>query len=144
MIAKSKRSEAERAGEWYLRERCGCVMTRKAVRTKWQSQDFFGSDIMGKRPGGACVYAQVTAGGNEALRVRRRKLEAVPWHPSERVMVLQLTSTPDPARASRKLWWFRVHYYNHRRGVWGAVWATPVDKAWFKAYGKTEKKQEDK
>ena len=135
-VAKSKRPEAERAGEWYLREVCGCVVTRRAVRTKWQSVDFFASDVMGKRLNGRTFYAQVTAGKVEAVRSRRRKLEAVPWHPSDRVMVLQLVFTPNPAHARRKLWFFRVHNYNHGLTPEWLVddEAASVPKTWFRAW----------
>jgi len=135
-VAKSKRPEAERAGEWYLREVCGCVVTRRALRTKYAKVDFYCADIIGKHADGSCVYAQATAGGNAALRIRRRKLETVPWHESEKVMVLQLTFMPDPANMRRKLWFFRVHRYDH---VHDRNWrvdsvAEPVPKAWFKAW----------
>ena len=133
-VAKSKRPEAERAGEWYLREVAGCVVTRRALRTKFAKVDFYAADIIGKRADGSCVYAQVTAGGAEALRTRRRKLERVPWHPSETVMVLQLTFTPDPANKARKLWFFRVHPYAHGAGTWGEVTAAPVRREWFRAW----------
>ena len=133
--AATLRPKAERAGEWYLREVCGCVATRRALRTKFARVDFFASDIIGKLPNGACVYAQVTAGGNEALRTRRRKLEAVPWHESEAVLVLQLVSTPDPVNATRKLYWFRVHRYDQSRGEWSLDReAAPVNRDWFKAW----------
>ena len=88
--AKSKRPEAERAGEHYLREVEGCVATVRAVRTMYQRQDLFASDIVGKQPDGSHVYAQVTAGQSEAVRTRRRKLDAIPWHESDTVLLLQL------------------------------------------------------
>ena len=142
MIAKSKRPQAERAGEWYLREVCGCVVTRRAVRAKWQKVDFYAADIIGKMADGSCVYAQVTAGQSDALRVRRRKLELIPWHESETVMVLQLTSTPDPANRRRTLWFFRAHRYHHYRDMTSGepgYWtvddeAAPVPREWFKAW----------
>ena len=136
----SKRPEAERAGEWWMHEILRCVVTRRALRTKFAKVDFFAADIIGKLSDGACVYAQVTAGGNEALRTRRRKLEKVPWHPSERVMVLQLTSTQDPANKARKLWHFRVHNYDHMAKKWQDVYAVPVKKEWFKAWKEPEEK----
>jgi hypothetical protein len=145
-IAKSRRPQAERAGEHYLREVCGCVVTQRAMRTKWARVDLYASDVTGKRPDGSCVYAQVTAGQSEALRVRRRKLEAIPWHASETVLVLQLTSTEDPANRRRKFWWFRVHRYHHfldmtdcELGYWTVDdRAESVPKEWFKAWKETD------
>lgn len=133
-LAKTKRAEAERAAEWYLHERCGCVLTRRAVRSQFHKVDFWAADVVGKRPDGSHVYAQATAGGSEALRRRRRKLERVPWHGSDFVMVLQLTETQDPANRRRKQWWFRVHVYEHRGKVWQNVVAHRVDKGWFRAW----------
>lgn len=133
-IAKTMRAPAERAAEWYLREVCGCVVTRRAVRTRYQSVDFFACDIMGKRENGSMVWAQVTAGGPEALRVRRRKLEKIPWHSSDAVIVLQLTSTPNPANARSKLWFFRVHRYLALNTWVVDVEAAPVKREWFKAW----------
>lgn len=132
--AKAKRADAERAAEWYLRERCACVITRRAVRTQWHKVDFWAADVVGKRKDGSHVYAQATAGGSEALRQRRRKLEKIPWHVSDMVLVLQLTSTEDPANRRRKQWWFRVHLYNHGNKVWQSVVAHEVERGWFRAW----------
>lgn len=134
---KTKRADAERAAEWYARERLECVLTRRAVRTKWQSVDFFAADVVGKRQDGSHVYIQATAGQSESLRVRRRKLERVPWHESDAVLVLQLTWTPDPANARRRKWWFRVHHFTHDedpRGWCVSDEAIPVPQLWFTAW----------
>jgi len=122
-----------------LREVCGCVVTRRALRTKYAKVDFYCADIIGKHADGSCVYAQLTAGGNPALRIRRRKLETVPWHESEEVMVLQLTFMPDPANMRRKLWFFRVHRFHPGYVRVCDRWtvddeAAPVPKEWFKAW----------
>lgn len=137
-LGKGKRAEAERAAEWYLRERCGCIHTRRAVRTQWQKVDFWAADVVGKRADGSHVYAQATTGGDEALRTRRRKLEQYAWHVSDMVMVLQLTATPNPANRRRKEWWFRVHVYNHGSRVWQDVVAHRVYAGWFKAWKAAE------
>lgn len=137
-IAKSKRPEAERAAEWYLREVCECVATRRAFRTAYAKVDFFASDVIGKREDGSHVYCQATAGGDEALRQRRRKLEKYPWHDTDDVILLQLTETPNPVHRGRKLWWFRLHeYVAGENGV--REWrlcesAVAVPAEWFKAY----------
>lgn len=138
-IAKSKRPQAERAAEWVLRKHWGCVVTRRAVQTKWQKVDFFGADVVGKRKNGTYVYAQVTVGKVEAVRVRRRKIEQIPWSKSDSVFLLQLVERADPVNARRKQWFFRIHFLRHK-GVWMAVESViPVENKWFKAW-----KEEDK
>lgn len=109
--AKSKRNDAEKAAVWYAREELECVKTRKAIRAKYQAVDFFGADVVGKRADGSHVYVQATAGQDSAVTARRRKLEAIPWHSTDSVYLVQLRQTEDPANARRKLWFFRVHEY---------------------------------
>lgn len=131
---KSKRPEAERASEWYLNLVEKCVVTVRAVRTQWQRQDLFASDIVGKTKTGCHVYAQVTAGQEEAVRQRRRKLEVIPWHPTDKVLLLQLVHTPNPKNARSKLWFFRVHEMNTQTAEWTVVCAHKIPKGWFKAW----------
>ena len=137
VIPKNKRREAECAAEWYAHEDHFCVLTRRAVRTQWQKVDFFGADVVGKTASGQHVYLQVTAGQSSAVTARRRKLEAIPWHKTDTVELLQLIQTEDPANARRKLWWFRVHRFAAPAG--GArVWETDeeavrVPREWFRA-----------
>ncbi len=132
--AKSLRPQAERASEWYAREVCGCIITRRAIQTQWQSVDFFACDCVGKRSDGSHVYIQATAGQNEAVRVRRRKLDVVPWHKSDTVLLLQLVQTEDPANARRKKFFFRVHFRDVA-GPWSVLEeAQMVPKEWFKAW----------
>ena len=114
LIAKSKRPEAEKAAEWYAVKVENCIMIRRAIRTQWQKVDFFGSDVVGKRKDGTHVYIQVTAGQHSAVTARRRKLEKVPWHESDTVILLRLVETQDPFRKKRKLWWFKVCMYEIR------------------------------
>lgn len=135
--AKSLRPLAERACEHYAIEICGCVRTRRAIRTKWQSVDFFGADCVGKRKDGSHVYIQVTAGMAAAVTARRRKLEAEVWHPTDTVLLLQLIQTIDPANAKRKKWFFRVHGYD-RLTDYHRKWRTDeqaieIPKEWWKA-----------
>jgi len=137
--AKSKRNDAEKATVHYAREIHNCVVTRRAVRARFQKVDFFGSDIVGKRDDGSHVYIQTTAGQHSAVTARRRKLEAIPWHPTDTVELLQLVQTPDPANARRKLWFFRVHCYELYGMLYLRQWhteekAVPVPKEWFKAW----------
>ena len=134
---KSKRGDAERATVWYARKILKCVYTRRAVRTQWQTVDFFGSDIVGKRSDGSHVYIQTTAGQDSAVTARRRKLEKIPWHESDTVQLVQLRQTEDPANARRKLWFFRVHIYED--GVWSTSEdAVVIPREWFKAWKEPE------
>ena len=132
-IAKKHRATAERAAEHYLVHNLDCVAVRRAIRTQWQSVDFFASDVVGKRKDGSHIYAQVTAGKNETVRRRRRKLDAFPWHTSDTVLLLQFVETPDPANARRKLFFFRVHSRNDD-GEWSVDdVAQPIAKDWLMA-----------
>ena len=78
MNAKNKRGDCERAAVHFAYEILGCVITRRAVQTKWQKVDFFAADVVGKRPDGTHVYIQATAGQYSAVTARRRKLEKIP------------------------------------------------------------------
>ena len=128
---KTKRADAERAAEWFAHEVMNCIVTRRAVRSQWQKVDFFGSDIVGKKSDGTYVYIQATAGQDSAVSIRKRKLEKIPWGSFDRVLLVQLRSTEDPANARRKLWFFRVHEL--RDGEW-STWknAVEVPRGWFK------------
>jgi len=135
-VAKTHRKDAERAAEHYLHEVMGCTHTVRAVNTQWQRQDLFASDVVGKRPGGGTVYAQVTCGRDEAVRSRRRKLEAIPWGPHDMVLVLQMVSRGNPANARKTDFFFRVHRYRHweKREWLVDAEAVSVPRAWFKAW----------
>lgn len=133
--AKGKRAESERASEWYLHEVEKCTHTVRAIRTKWQRVDFYACDVMGKRSDGTSVYAQITAGQVEAVRRRRRKLDKIPWHPTDTVLLLQLVHTQDPANARRKLYFYRVHRLNLGNKEWSVdSQAQPIAKDWFTAW----------
>ena len=139
--AKNKRGDAERAAEWYAHEIHKCVVTCRAVRTQWQRQDLFGCDVMGKKSDGSCVYIQATAGQYSAVTARRRKLEVIPWLGSDIIEIVQLIQTEDPANARRKLWFFRVHFFD------GGKWhtkeeAVTVPNQWFKSYKLAHKKED--
>ena len=151
--AKSKRADAERAAVHYAHS-IGCVLTHKAVRAQWQKVDFFGSDVMGIMKNGKKVFIQATAGQYSAVSTRRRKLEKVPWHHTDKVLICQLISNKDsnsqliitkkPMDKRRTYWFFRIHEYkfqiNYVSGK-NRVWETKkeaveVPKEWFKAYKK--------
>jgi len=106
--AKSKRREAEVASEWYAKIVHGAVITVRAMKTQWQRQDLFASDCVGKRADGSHIYLQVTAGQATAVSARKRKLEAVPWHESDTVELLQLIQAPNPANARQTLYYFKT------------------------------------
>jgi len=134
-VAKSKRPEAERAAEHYLYNIFRCLPEQiiRAVRTRFQRQDLWASDVMGRDLAGRCYFAQATAGGDEAVRTRRRKLEKICWNEFDNVMLLQLVETINPANARRKLFFFRVHCYNRLSKKWVVdETAHPVPKEWFK------------
>lgn len=133
--AKTKRADAERAAEWVAHEIFHCVVTCRSVRTQWQRQDMFSSDVIGKKRNGSMVFIQATAGGNQAVSVRRKKLEKIPWQETDYVYVLQLIQTEDPANARKKLWFFRQYYYHQYSNEWIQLTdAITVPKEWFKAY----------
>lgn len=142
--AKSKRGDAERAVEWFVRDYLGCIDSVRAVRTQWQRQDLFGCDCVGKFKDGSKAWVQVTAGGHSAVTSRRRKLETV-WHDSDAVYVAQLVQTEDPANARRKLWFFRIHEYGFvsRPDRSWETWndAILVPKQWFTAYKNKQQKE---
>lgn len=143
--SKSKRPEAERASEWVLRHEFHCLHTRRALRTKFAKVDFFGCDTIGVLANGEKLWVQVTAGAAQAVSQRRKKLEAYPWHASDRVMVWQLVSTEHPVRARVLLWHFRVWEYSAGAGP-GRSWclwpdALPIrDRSWFTAWGEDKEK----
>ncbi len=137
-VAKSKRPQAERAGEWVLRLIYGCVVTRRALRTKYAKVDFFAADIIGKRADGSHIYCQITAGQEQAVRIRRKKLDAYPWHVTDTVYVMQLVERQSVINPRQKDWFFRV-YERRQDGTWtsGGV-SVGVVKEWFRAYRETE------
>jgi hypothetical protein len=148
-----KRGDCERAAVHYSVEHHSCTTVRKAIRTQFQSVDFFAADVVGKKDDGSHVYIQATAGQASAVSTRRKKLEKVPWHFSDTVELVQLVQTQNPANARQTLWFFRVHEYRLvstptptcEDFIVTREWRTlpdaiPVPKEWFKAY-KEEKNE---
>lgn len=151
-IAKSKRPQAEQAVEWVLREKFGCVATRRALRTKYAKVDFFGCDVIGVRKHGTRLWIQVTAGQVGAVLTRRKKLQAYPWHEDDIVQVWQLVERADVANPRKKQWFFRVWNYrvltveeryvrkDHAYRDWTDDTAPiPVKPEWFRAWKATER-----
>ena len=135
MNAKSKRSDAERASVWYAVKNHNCIITRRALRTKFQKVDFFASDVVGKKIDGSHVYIQTTAGQSQAVTARRRKLEAVPWHYTDTVELLQLDQEQNPKNKRSKNWFFIVHVFNHIDRLWeNNKHRVDIPKEWFTKY----------
>ena len=139
--AMSKRMDAERAAEHYAHS-LGCVITCRAVRTKYQRQDLFASDVMGKKCDGTMVWIQATAGQASAVTARRRKLEVIPWHYDDLILICRLIQEQDPNNKRKKNWFFRVHRYHpmlSEKNRWSTYETdTPVPREWFRAYKNKE------
>jgi len=133
---RALRRQAEVAAEHFAVERLKCVAIRRAVRTQWQKVDFFGADVLGKLPTGAHVYIQVTTGASGCVSERRKKLAAIPWHPSDTVLLLNLVATASAAKGRRTEYWFRVEEFDSVDGP--RAWfdwpeSVPVPREWFMA-----------
>ena len=125
-LPKAFHSAAERAAEHFAHEVLACVKTRRATRSQFQSIDFFSCDVMGCRADGSKVYLQVTCGGKEALRARRKKIEAEAWHHSEEVYLLEL----DRSVYKPYAYFFRIWRYLEKK--WLADYELKeVPKKWF-------------
>lgn len=60
------------------------------MRTRFQRQDIFGADVVGRHSLGV-IYAQVTTGGSSAVSARKKKLKTINWfHEFEEVLMLQV------------------------------------------------------
>jgi len=134
--SKELRRQAEVAATNWLMESMGCTHVRRAIRTQFQKVDFFGADLMGCLSTGAKIYVQVTTGGSSAVSVRRAKLAAFPWHPSEMVLLANLVATESPAKGRKTEYWFRIEEFEsdvvgcRRWKDWPS--AVPVPREWFK------------
>lgn len=82
---------------------------------------------MGCREDGSKVYIQVTCGGKQALRTRRKKIEAEAWHPSEEVYLLEL----DRSVYKPFSYFFRIWRYEKLK--WQSDYELKeVPKSWFR------------
>ena len=137
---KSKWQDAERAAVHFAVHCMDCIITRRAVRAKFQSVDFFACDVVGKQKDGSHVYIQVTTGQAPAVTARKRKIEKIPWHHSDIVLILQLFWLSNPKNKRKKDWYFKVFEYSPlderscQRNWDEWVGGLNVDKNWFKAY----------
>ena len=136
-IAKSRRMDCERASQHFAHEIMDCINSVRAVRTMYQRQDLFGCDTVGKRIDGSHVYIQATAGQDQAVTARKRKLEKYPWHKSDIVLIVQLKSQQDPENKRRKLWSFKVwELIEVGTGMQWEKWDKQVyfKSGWFRAF----------
>lgn len=76
---------AEKHAATIVRDKMGCAVLWCAPTVKYQNADMFGSDIVGKTENGVTYYVQVTTGGPQAVRVRKKKMEKIPWNEHDRV-----------------------------------------------------------
>lgn len=129
--SRNRQREVECAAEHFLRVHLACVNTVRAMKTRFQRQDLFACDVIGKvMVCGYLVGMQVTCGNSANVAQRRRKLEAVVWAPRDRVLLGEFR-TEKFGRGNRH--WFRMHELHE--GKW-KVWQTEVDvpKEWFRAW----------
>ncbi len=126
---KSKRREAEVAAVHYCHEVLDCVKTVKAVKTQWQRQDMFACDVLGKRADGSLCAIQVTAGQDQAVTARKRKIEKIPWHKNDTVELLQLRYE---MKGRTKAWYFKVWSYDGILDLWCLYDNVEIWKEWFK------------
>ena len=137
MIAKTKRNEAERAAEWALIDQYYCTHTVRAIKSKFQRQDLFASDVIGKDKNGEMVFCQVTTGKKEAVRQRKKKMEAIQWQETDIILLFQMDFEQ---KEKSKEWFFKVfEYILIGYGLsWKREWTDRptihIEKEWFKAY----------
>jgi len=134
LMSKQDRRYAEVAAQWLAVKEFECTYIRKAIRTKFQSVDFFGSDVMGINEYGHKVFIQATAGQDAAVTQRRRKLEKYPWHESDTVLVAILRKV----KIGRSYHYhFRISEYDDKTWMY---WSTNVEvpRHWFKKYQEQE------
>jgi hypothetical protein len=77
------------------------------------------------------VYAQVTTGGYEAIRQRKRKLEKIPWNECETVWILAMERRKD---GRTYIYWFVKHIYTKLTDGWIDDDTIPIPREWFKKY----------
>jgi hypothetical protein len=138
LVPKAYRRLAEVAAEHYCYEVLGCVRTVRAVANRFQRQDLFASDVLGRKPDGTLCAIQVTSGQSSAVSTRKRKLEKEIWHSSDTVLLLQLYWDQSPKNKRSKLWYFKVWRYMHDLGKkeWKQFPSESVPQEWFKLYKK--------
>ena len=133
-MSKLEAANAERAAEHYAIQAQDCVRTLRAMRTRFARQDLFASDVLGKRADGTLVAIQVTTGKASAVSDRKRRLEAVPWHENDVVLLLQMQKEKLDGRSIRHF--FRVlQYWEGFDGErkWFQLDDVEVPRTWFRA-----------
>ena len=132
-LPKFYHSAAERAAEHYAINVCGCYQTQRATRNQFQKVDFWGADVTGRTRAGRVYYLQVTTGGKEALRQRRKKLEKHAWNPFEDVLLLQLNRTKEGRRFRYYFTIWRYLIMDEVRSWTNYYEGYDVPKEWFKS-----------
>lgn len=103
----------------YMTDRARPTYGFRGGKTFSTRNDFFGCvDVMGIHPGNWPTYAQVTTGGYEAQRQRKRKLEAVAWNPECHVILVVAFKERDPLDKRRKRWRFEIDILDDERTGW--------------------------
>ena len=128
-MSKQDRRFAEVAAQWLAVKVYGCTYIRKAIRSQFQSVDFFGSDIMGMREDGTKVFIQATAGQDSAISTRRKKLEKYTWHDTDTISLAALRKEKE-GRSYR--YYYKIQFYV--KGVWTVAENIEVPREWFKKY----------
>ena len=142
LVPKAYRRLAEVAAEHYAYKVLGCVRTVRAVKTQFQRQDMFASDILGRRHDGTLCAIQVTSGQDDCVTKRKRKLEKEIWHSSDTVLLLRLYWEKSTKNKRSKLWYFKVWHYasgslqEERYWHYNYKEDHAVPKEWFKLYNK--------
>lgn len=133
-MSKADPKSAERAAEHFAVKVLGCVKTIKAVKAKFQWQDLFGSDVIGKDKKGYWKCIQVTTGKYSSVYQRRKKMEAYPWQFTDTVMLLQMIKFKDDTK--KLCYAFKIYDYFHQeqKKTWSkGTRIVEFDKSWFKA-----------
>lgn len=134
-----KQADCERAAEWFCVEYNECVLTRRVARTRFNKVDFFAADVVGKKADGSHVYVQATTGKAAAVSQRKKKLEAVPWHETDVVQLVQMVENPRTLKSRKKSFAFKIYEYileddGERR--WNCFKDSEIfiPRYWFNAY----------
>jgi len=131
-MTKQDQANAEKAAQWLLAS-WGYTQQRKAVRTKYQKVDFFGADIMAMDDyRGYKIFCQVTTGGYEAIRQRKRKLEQYIFSEHDDVFIFVMKKE----KKGRSFeYWFEINYFDMSGDDWYERPPEPIKREWFTRYG---------
>ena len=140
MTKQPKPSKADpKIAEWaaeHLAREMGCVVTVRAMRTKFTRQDLFAADVIGKRKDGSLVAIQATCGDSANVAHRRRKMEAVPWSLTDTVLIAEMRKKHELGNRAHPLRrYFRLHQWRHGHGDWKVLSdVVEIPKVWQRAW----------